>query len=454
MKLPLFQFPREIREIAARLDGIGKKSYIVGGSLRDHFLHRSTSNDFDMASEATPEEIIKTFPRVVPTGIKHGTVTILAGRHSVEMTTLRTEQSYEDGRRPDSVTYVTDIEQDLARRDFTMNAMALDPVSGDFHDPFEGRKDIDRKLIKTVGSPLERFGEDGLRPLRALRFASQLGFSLHRDTLDAIRPSLETFRRVSMERVRDELQKILLSPSPSKGLRLLESTGMLEIIIPEFLPARGFEQLGMHVYDVLDHLFAAVNASAPILEVRLAALFHDIGKPKSAAYDENGIPSFHGHEKVSAAMARNILKRLKFSNEVVDRVVRLIEHHMFHYTGDWTDAAIRRFLARTGPDLLDELFFLRMADSAAITGMEPSPRSLDEFRARIERLISEESALGIKDLAIGGEDLAALGIPRGPLMGKILGELLETVLDDPKQNEAPRLKVIARNLFERCRPQD
>jgi putative nucleotidyltransferase with HDIG domain len=452
MKLPLFQIPREIRDIAKRLDLLGKKSYVVGGSLRDHFLNRTTSNDFDMASDATPEEISKAFPRVVPTGIKHGTVTILAGKLSVEITTLRTEKAYADGRRPDSVAFVADIGQDLARRDFTMNAMALDPISGDFHDPFEGRKDIRNRLIRTVGDPLERFGEDGLRPLRAVRFASQLGFSIDPDTLSAVKPSLETFKRVSWERIRDEFQKIMLSPQPSIGLRLLESTGMLEIIAPELLPCRGFIQKGMHVFDVLDHLFAAADASLPRLEVRLAALLHDIGKPRTASFDESGTPSFHGHEKVSASMARTFLRRLKFSNEVVEKVLRLIEHHMFNYTEAWTDAAVRRFLARVGPDLLEELFCVRVADSAAILGIAPEPRALNEFRSRIEGLLAGDSALRIKDLALGGEELAAMGVPRGPLMGEILAELLETVLDDPDQNEPERLKIIAENLYRKRMP--
>ena len=452
MKLPLFKIPREIRDIAARLNQLGKTSYIVGGSLRDHFLHRPTSNDYDMASDARPEEILRAFPRVVPTGIKHGTVTILLGGLSVEMTTLRTEEDYADGRRPGAVTFVADVEKDLARRDFTMNAMALDPVSGDFHDPFGGRSDIARRCIRTVGEPLERFSEDGLRPLRAVRFASQLDFSIDPATMSAIQPSLETFKRVSWERMRDEFQKILLSPHPKAGLRLLESTGMFFVMIPELKDSRGFVQKGMHVHDVLDHLYATVDASPPSLELRLAALLHDIGKPATSVLDAENIPSFHGHEKVSSILGRNILKRLKFPNDVIDKVSRLVVHHMFNYSDEWTDAAIRRFLARIGPDLADELFLLRMADSAGITGTSPEPRALDALKERINALLAADNALSIKDLAIGGDDLAALGVPRGPIMGEILGELLETVLDDPDQNEADRLKIIAGNLYRKRKP--
>lgn len=454
MKLPLFKIPREIREIARRLDLLGKKSYIVGGSLRDYFLHRSTSNDFDMASDATPEEVTRAFPRVIPTGIKHGTVTILMRNLSVEITTLRTENGYIDGRRPETVSFVTDIEQDLARRDFTMNAMALDPVSGDFHDPFDGREDIRRRLIRTVGKPLERFKEDGLRPLRAVRFAAQLDFSIDQNTLEAILPSLETFKRVSWERMRDEFQKILTSPNPSRGLAILESTGMLFAMIPELKGARGFTQKGMHIYDVLDHLFATVEASPPHLDVRLAALLHDIGKPETAVFDENNVPSFHGHEKVSANLAKSILRRLKIPNEVVDKVSRLILHHMFNYSEAWTDSAIRRFLARIGPDLMEDLFLLRIADSAGITGSGPEPRSLDQFRNRIDRLLAADNALSIKDLAINGEILASLGVPRGPMMGQILMELLDTVLDDPDQNNEEKLKIIAEDLYSKRKPRN
>ncbi len=452
MKLPLFRIPREIRDIAARLNQLGKKSYIVGGSIRDHFLHRSASNDYDMASDAAPEEILRAFPRVVPTGIKHGTVTILSGRLSVEITTLRTEEGYVDGRRPGAVNFVADIEQDLARRDFTMNAMALDPVSGDFHDPFGGREDISRRCIRTVGESAERFSEDGLRPLRAVRFAAQLGFSIDPATMNAIGPSLATFKRVSWERMRDEFQKILISPNPTAGLRLLETTGMLFIMIPELKDSRGFVQKVMHVHDVLDHLYATVEASPPRLELRLAALLHDIGKPATAVLDDGNIPSFHGHEKASSILARTILRRLKFPNDVIDKVSRLVVHHMFNYTDEWTDAAIRRFLARIGLDLKDELFLLRMADSAGITGTRPEPRALAALIERIDSLIAADSALSVKDLAIGGNDLAALGVPRGPMMGEILEELLETVLDDPEQNTTERLKIIAEDLYGRRKP--
>jgi tRNA nucleotidyltransferase (CCA-adding enzyme) len=255
MNIIPYRCPGAVKDIARRLAHNGRKAFVVGGSLRDHLLGRDADSDIDMASDASPEEILRLFPRVVPTGIKHGTVTILVPGMSIEMTTFRAERSYKDGRRPESVEYLGDIESDLARRDFTMNAMAFDPLNGDFIDPFDGRGDIARKLIRSVGDPYERFSEDGLRPMRAVRFAAQLGFSIEEATFDCIPRTIETFKKVSMERLRDELGKILLSDRPSWGLSLLERTGLLKLLLPELSAGRGCRQKGDHSFDVLDHLY-------------------------------------------------------------------------------------------------------------------------------------------------------------------------------------------------------
>ncbi|MDP2790347.1 MAG: HD domain-containing protein [Rectinemataceae bacterium] len=444
--LPLFRLPKEIRHIAETVVNSGKKAYIVGGALRDYFMRRSVGNDFDMATDASPEEIISLFPRVIPTGIKHGTVTILAGRFAVEMTTFRVEGGYADGRRPDAVTFVADLDEDLSRRDFTMNAMAFDPLSTELFDPFGGQVDIKKRSIRSVGDPALRFAEDGLRPLRAIRFAAQLGFSIEETTLAAIPSTLDTFRQVSRERVRDELQKILLSPSPSTGLRLLESSGLLAEILPELLAARGCQQKGMHAFDVMDHLFLAADAARADLIIRLAALFHDAGKPAACAAGQDGIPTFYNHEAISAGLASKAMRRLKFPNETVDTVLHLVKNHMFNYTENWTDAAVRRFLARVGPRTIEDLFALRIADAAATAGTKPDPRPLEPFSKRIEAVLKEENALSLRDLAVGGDDLANIGVPRGPAMGRILAALLETVLDDPAQNTKATLLRIAESL--------
>jgi len=446
MTLPPFRIPNEIRHIAEVVRNSGKKAYIVGGALRDYYMKRPVGNDFDMATDASPQEISSLFPRVIPTGIKHGTVTILAGRFAVEMTTFRVEGGYADGRRPDAVTFVADIDEDLSRRDFTMNAMAFDPLSAELRDPFGGQDDIRKRCIRSVGNPTLRFTEDGLRPLRAIRFAAQLGFTIEAATLAAIPSTVNTFRQVSRERVRDELEKILLSPSPSTGLRLLESSGFLAEILPELLPARGCQQKGMHAFDVMDHLYLSVDAARRDLVIRLAALFHDAGKPAARVPGQDGIPTFHNHEAISARLASEAMRRLKFPNETIVAVLHLVKNHMFNYTENWTDAAVRRFIARVGPDSIEDLFSLRIADAAATAGTRPDARPLEPFRKRLETILAEESALSLKDLAVGGEDLAEIGIPRGPAMGRILDELLETVLDDPAQNTRASLLLIAQSI--------
>ncbi|PKL06398.1 MAG: polynucleotide adenylyltransferase [Spirochaetae bacterium HGW-Spirochaetae-9] len=447
--LPLFRIPEEIRHIAETVRNTGKKAYIVGGALRDYFLRRPVINDYDMATDASPQEITSLFPRVIPTGIKHGTVTILAGRYAVEMTTFRVEGVYADGRRPDAVTFVADIDEDLSRRDFTMNAMAFDPISAELHDPFGGQSDIKKRSIRSVGNPALRFAEDGLRALRAIRFSAQLGFSIEEATFSAIPSTMHTFRQVSRERVRDELQKILLSSSPSTGLRLLESSGLLAEILPELLPARGCQQKGMHAFDVMDHLYLSVDAARSDLIIRLAALFHDAGKPAACAPGQDGSPTFYNHEAISARLASVAMRRLKFSNETIDAVLHLVKNHMFNYTENWTDAAVRRFIARVGPESIEDLFFLRIADAAATAGTKPDARPLEPFRKRLESILAEAGALSLKDLAVSGNDLATIGIPRGPAMGRILGALLETVLDDPAQNTKASLLRIAESMKSR-----
>jgi tRNA nucleotidyltransferase/poly(A) polymerase len=444
--MPSIIAPREIIEFARVFKQAGHELYIVGGAVRDSLLGRPLS-DFDAASDARPEEVMSLFRKVIPTGVKHGTVTVLWKGHSIETTTFRTDHGYSDGRRPDVVEFGTSIEADLERRDFTINAMAFDPLEGRLVDPQGGRADIKARLVRAVGEPARRFEEDGLRLLRALRFACQLDFEVEGATFAAIAGALPRLSSVSAERIRDELCKILLSAAPSKGLRLMETSGMLELLLPELSICRGVEQKGLHRFDVLDHLYHAVDAAEPRLAIRLAALLHDTGKPAAKALGEDGIPTFYRHEEYSAEISEGILRRLRLPNEIIDRVLHLVRQHMFHYEDNWTDAAVRRFLARVGEKSLDDLLALRMADSAAMTGLRTDPRSLDPLRIRVEAVLAEQAALGVKDLAIGGNELAALGVPRGPVMGRMLGELLEAVLDDPELNTRERLSEIARRLM-------
>ncbi|HTX73251.1 MAG TPA: HD domain-containing protein [Rectinemataceae bacterium] len=437
--------PRPLFEIATTLAQAGKACYLVGGAVRDYLLGRAVS-DFDLATDALPEELKPLFKRVLPTGIKHGTVTLLYKGLSVEVTTFRSESGYSDGRHPDQVYFASTIEEDLSRRDFTINAMAFDLRGGRLVDPHGGQRDLSAKLIRAVGEPLERFREDGLRPLRAIRFAAQLGFEIEERTLEAIGHSVDRLGLVSFERLRDEFVKCLLSPLPSRAVRLMESSGMLAVILPELAACRGVEQKGMHRFDVLDHLLESLDAAPPRIELRLSALFHDLGKPAAKVELPGSEPTFYRHEELSARDTEIIMRRLRFPGALVEHVTLLVRHHMFFYDDSWTDAAVRRFIARVGADNLEDLFALRLADGSGMTGQPADPRSLEALRERVEDVLAREHALGIKDLAIGGEDLATLGIPRGPVMGRILKELLETVLDDPALNSRERLLEIAQGI--------
>ena len=442
-----------LKEIAAVFSAAGKEVYLVGGAVRDLLLGRESA-DWDLASSARPEEVMALFKRVIPTGIKHGTVTIRHRGVSVEVTTFRTESAYSDGRRPDEISYTASIEEDLSRRDFTMNAAAVKLPEGTLVDPFDGRGDIKRRLIRCVGKAEERFAEDGLRPLRAVRFAAQLQFNLEKETLAAIPGALSTTAKVAAERIREELDKTIASPSPQTGLVVMEETGLLRLVLPELEACRGVEQKGWHRFDVLDHSLLACAWAAKknySQAVRLAALFHDLGKPLVKRKDEGGIWTFYNHERESVRLAEGIMRRFRYPNAVTDRVLRLIAAHMFHYEENWKDAAVRRFIIRTGEDLLPELFDLRLADTAGMAGTEPDGAALLPFRERIEAVLAEKSALSLKDLAVNGTDLMERGVAPGKHVGIILGELLEAVIDDPALNSRETLLEIAGNINKRYR---
>lgn len=443
----------------------GFKAYLVGGAVRDMFMNKEAS-DWDVATDATPEQVISAFKKVIPTGIAHGTVTVHFMGEEIEVTTFRIEQGYSDGRHPDKVSYASDIEEDLSRRDFTMNAIAVSLKDGSIVDPFNGKTDIKNKVIRSVGNPLERFNEDGLRPIRAIRFASQLGFEIETDTLQAISNEkvLQKTSTISIERFRDELVKLLKSPKPSVGLKLLESTNIMKLFLPELLEGRNCIQndvRGYHVFDVLDHNFYSCDG-APVhkVNVRLAALLHDIGKPASKVVrvtDEGEIYNFFSHEKYSETIARKLLTKLRFSNNEINNVCHLIENHMFHYEESWSDAAIRRFVVRVKPENIEDLIDLRLAD---MYGKYNMPIQIKESNAcdlliqlqdRIKKIQEENSAFTLKSLAVNGKDLMEIGIPSGKLIGKILDSLLETVLDDPKQNSKDVLLNIAKNLYEQMK---
>src|SRR5438309_5816786 len=431
------------------LRAAGKQAWLAGGAVRD-LLRGKPADDFDVATDALPEQVAGLFAKVVPTGIQHGTVTVISGEHKVEVTTFRGEGPYLDGRRPSSVTFLGDIDGDLARRDFTVNAMAWDPLSGELRDPFGGVGDLRCGLLRAVGDPLERFREDGLRPMRAVRFASTLRLALDRATERAIPRALDVFAKVASERIREEFSKLLVrGDPPSRGLRLLRRTGLLARIAPELLEGVGFEQNQFHAYDVFRHTLRAVDFAPAELIVRLAALLHDVGKPRSAQPPEpRGEHTFYKHEFLGEELAKEILLRLRYSTREVERVSLLVREHNWYYRPEWNDATVRRTIARIGPETLPELWALRRADLRARGRLvEEGLANQQQLEARFDAELRRASALKVKDLAIGGDEvMAALQLSPGPHVGKILTALLDRVLDDPELNTRDTLLRLASEI--------
>lgn len=440
-----FPVPEAIKRFARRFKENGFSLYIVGGAVRDHLMGLPIQ-DFDFTTDAQPQEVMSMFKRVIPTGIEHGTVTVLIGGERFEVTTFRSEGEYHDGRHPDSVTFIRSLEEDLKRRDFTINAFAADCENGKILDYHQGQEDLKHGIIRAIGEPMERFEEDALRIVRAARFASKLDFSIEQETLSAMGVLKGNLRKVSYERIRDELFKLVMTDHPCVGLGYLRELGLLEIILPELEACRGVYQGGIHHEDVLDHSISACQASvvtSKTLEVRLAALLHDIGKARTVVEGELR-NTFNRHDVVGAELAEQVMRNLKASNEQVNAVTHLVRHHMFDYQSNWTDSAVRRFITRIGVPFIPLLFQLRLADQIAIHGSIDTT-ALDEFSERIQAILCAQDALTIKDLAVNGNDLITLGFPKGELIGKTLNMLLETVLDDPKQNTRECLLMIAKN---------
>ncbi len=439
---------RTIRDFSRIFKEHGHVLYIVGGAVRDALLGRALS-DYDFSTDATPAQMKAMFRSVIPTGIAHGTLTILFEGEMFEVTTFRTDGEYVRHRKPSQVEFITDLKEDLKRRDFTINALAVDPDDGTVYDYVEGKQDLKRKLIRSIGDPHVRFHEDALRMLRACRFASTLSFTVDEYTLEAMREMHHLLCHVSGERIHIEMFKILSSPVPSVALFLMHRTGILDTLFPEISAGSGIQQRELHIHDVMTHNFYACDA-APREEplVRLAALLHDVGKTYTRTVDDTGQLIFHNHEKESVKKAQRVLKRIKCSNEEIETVLHLVSHHMFHYTSEWSDAAVRRFIHAVGETHIDQLFALRIADIRATNNAQVPPEAFSEFRERIDTQLRDARLLSLKDLEINGNDLAEIGIPKGPQMGKVLHELFETVLDDPSLNTRHKLLEIAGKFWE------
>jgi tRNA nucleotidyltransferase (CCA-adding enzyme) len=438
---------RDAIGICERLREAGKRGWIVGGCVRDLLLGKDV-HDWDIATDARPEEVMRIFRRVVPTGIDHGTVSVLIRGVPFEVTTLRGETTYSDGRRPDSVVFVDDITADLARRDFTFNAIAIDPLAPALVDPWEGRKDLDARLLRAVGDPALRFSEDGLRVLRAARFAATLECTIEPRTLAAIEPTLGTYRKVSAERIRDEWVKTMKARKPSVAFDVMRETGILGVTLPEMLEQVGCEQNRYHAYDVWRHSMACLDACEGDPPLRIAALLHDLGKPRSRAKSEKTNDyTFYNHENIGADMAGPILERMRFSNEERERIVLLVRHHLVCYSDEWTDKAVRQWIRRVSPERVEDLYALNRADILGkgrdVTG---EIEGLEKLKVRVANVLAAKDALSVRELAVDGKDvMRELAIPPSRRVGEVLEKLLEKVVEDPALNERETLLAMIRS---------
>lgn len=436
----------------------GFEAYVVGGTVRDYFLGRS-SKDVDVATDATPEEAMAAMEeaglKAIPTGIEHGTITVVDPElGEVEFTTYRTEGEYEDARRPEEVEFVDDVREDLARRDLTINAIAYDPTTGEIVDPFGGKEDLDEGIIEAVGEPLNRFDEDGLRPIRAARFASTLGFDVEDETWAAMADPtvIASVEEIAEERIQEEMMKNLKrSDEPSRFFDILVETGLNAHVLPELEDAIGMEQPNQyHAYDVYGHILSTIDHTMPDPVIRLSMLFHDIGKPETQTFDDDGTPHFYGHEKVSAEMAKEAMRRLKFSNEMVDQVSHLVRHHMWRYLPEMNDSTVRRFIDDLGEENLEDWVQVRYADihgKGKPEHMEEELDRLNGFLQRVEELRSEGDG-GIPDLAIDGNDLMDMGFDPGPEMGELIDQLREYIAEDLDRNNPEELREVAQEFGE------
>ncbi|MFO7941625.1 MAG: HD domain-containing protein [Bacillota bacterium] len=445
--------PEPVRRVLVGIEESGGEAVVVGGCVRDLLMGR-IPDDWDVATSLAPQRVRRIFPRTVPTGIDHGTVTVLSGDYGVEVTTYRTEGEYTDRRRPDWVAFSTDLREDLARRDFTFNAMAL-TRTGRLIDPFGGLEDLARRRIVTVGAARDRFSEDALRMVRAVRFAAQLDVDLDREIREACSEMSELLDSVSRERIRSELDRILMSQNPARGVELLQSTGLLERFWPELTQGVGVDQNKHHAFTVWEHSLLALNAMGEMegtdLALRLAALLHDVAKPDTLEVDAEGERHFHNHQVVGEAIARRLLRRLRYDKKTTQRVVHLIRHHMaLHHYPQMKDSAIRRLINRVGLENIGDLVKLRVADRAGSgTKEKPLSKGTMHLLDRINRVLEEDAAFGLKDLAVDGTDVMRVtGLSTGPAVGRILETLLDEVLEDPSMNQKPVLERRIEELAE------
>ena len=435
------QMPGAVRDIIHTLQQAGYEAYAVGGCVRDSILGR-VPDDWDITTSAKPEEVKALFRRTIDTGIQHGTVTVMVDKEGYEVTTYRIDGDYEDGRHPKDVTFTASLTEDLRRRDFTINAMAYNDEDG-LIDIFGGIEDIERKMLRCVGDPEARFGEDALRMMRAVRFSAQLGYKIEEETQKAIQKLAYTLEKVSAERIAVELVKLLVSPHPDR-MRVCYETGLTAVFFPEFDRMMETGQKNPHhCYSVGEHTLASLQAVRADKVLRLTMLLHDSGKPQTFSTDENGVDHFYGHAKVSGQIARTVLRRLKFDNDTMDRVVKLVTiHDLLIEPGE---KYMRRAMNRNGADLFPAIFDVKQADmdGQSMYQRQQKQEQLDEMRRLYANVIENGDCVALKDLAVSGSDLIAAGMQPGKQLGAVLKELLEMVLEDPSRNNREYLMKAA-----------
>lgn len=438
----MFTVPEPVCHICRILTHHGFKAFVVGGAIRDSLLGRPVK-DWDVATDARPDSITAMFQHYVPTGLKYGTVTVYISDFAVEVTAFRRDGPYRDGRHPEFVQFVPDIGDDLARRDFTVNAMALDPISGHLIDPFGGRSDLNARVIRAVGDPRTRFGEDALRMMRGIRLSAVLGFSIDPESMAAFVP--EWLDSVSPERIRDEFSAIILSPGVGPAVKTLRKVGLLGRFLPE-LADSDIPQNEYHTLTVFSHCVRAAEMVAPRLQLRLAALLHDIGKPAVRSVGADGRVHFYRHEQVGAEMAGHALNRLRYERRLVQGVQLLISQHMSVLSPDATDRTLRRVIHRIGREHVMDLAALKFADDhAGKTNVRIS--ELSELTRRLDSIIERGDPTKLQDLAVNGQDvMEATGLPPGTRIGRILNALLDRVMGDPSLNHRDILMKIAAGL--------
>ena len=439
------ELPRKVVLIIKNLQRHGYDAYAVGGCVRDSILNRKPE-DWDITTSAKPEQVKRIFRRTVDTGIEHGTVTVLIGKDGFEVTTYRVDGLYEDGRHPKEVTFTSRLEEDLKRRDFTINAMAYNDDER-LVDAFGGMRDLNYHLIRCVGDPKERFSEDALRILRAVRFSAQLAFPIEPETAEAIKSLAPNLEKISAERIQAELVKLLVSDHPERIQDACE-LGITKVVLPEWDDMVGVKQnTPHHKYDVAAHTVHALQNVKNDKVLRLTMLFHDMGKPVMKTTDENGRDHFKGHAIASEQIAKTVMKRLKFDNDTIRKVTKLVAYH--DYRMEPTGANVRRAMHEIGVELFAYYLAVRLADTKAQSSYERRGKleNIIQIRELYRNALRNKECVTLKDLAVTGTDLINLGIAPGKKLGTLLNELLDIVIEDPAWNQKEKLCDYVKERF-------